>query len=245
MAWMSIMGMYEYDPTIFDGFRVPDGLDRDNTINNILLNCAELEIIYSNSDIMKMAIGIWSDSNQYTWNKLYQTTVVEYNPIWNVDADIEEISAGERTKTGSGSDNRTVNLKDKRTVDLHDNETINTHDNETVNLTDTKSVQGFNSGSWADAEKNVKSGTDNVAHSGTDNVAHTGTETIDHTGTDNRSLSNSENESSNGSVITRRTGNIGVTTTQQMLEQERAIAEFNLIEYITKSFKNRFCLMIY
>lgn len=229
MAWLSIMGMYEHDPTIFDGFKAPDGLNRENIINNILLTCAELEIVYSRPDIMKMAIGIWSDSNQYTWNKLYQSIVVEYNPIWNVDADIEETTSGDRKKTGSGNDNRTVNLKDKRTVALNDNET--------VNLTDTKSVQGFNSNTWADAEKNVKSGTDNVAHTGTD--------TLDHTGTDNRALSNSENESSSGSVKTRRTGNIGVTTTQQMLEQERAIAELNLIEYITKSFKNRFCLMIY
>ena len=245
MAWISILGMYEYKPDLFDGFNVPEGINKENVVNNILINCAELEIIYSQPDILKMAIDIWSDSNQITWNKLYKTMTVEYNPIWNVDADVEEITQGGREKTGTGSDNRTVNLKDKRTVDLHDNETINTHDNETVNITDTHSVQGFNSSNWAEASKDVKSGTDNVAHSGTDNIAHTGTETLDHTGTDNRTLSNAETESTSGSIKTRRTGNIGVTTTQQMLEQERAIAQFNMIEFITESFKKRFCLMIY
>ena len=40
MAWLSIMAMYEYDPTIFDGFNVPDGVDKDSVINNILINCA-------------------------------------------------------------------------------------------------------------------------------------------------------------------------------------------------------------
>ena len=237
MAWMSIMGMYEYDPTVFDNFKVPEGVNRDNVINNILLNCAELELIYTRPDIMKLGITVWSDGNQLTWKKLYKTMTVEYNPIWNVDADIEESREGGRVigrnKSGSGNDNRTI--------DLHDNETINTHDNETVNLTDTESVQGFNSSSWAEAKKNVRAGTDNIAHSGTDNIAHTGTDKLAHNMMENESV----DETSGETLKTRRTGNIGVTTTQQMLEQERAIAEFNITEYITKSFKQRFCIMIY
>lgn len=40
-------------------------------------------------------------------------------------------------------------------------------------------------------------------------------------------------------------GNIGITTTQQMIQEERNIAEFNLIRYITEDFKNRFCIVIY
>ena len=218
MAWMSIMGMYEYNPDMFDHFNVPQGMDKETCVNNILLQCAELEVLYPTPSVMKLAIKTWSDSCQYTWDKLYQTTVVEYNPIWNVDADIEEIGTGnrgiDRNRSGSGSDNRIVNLQD----------------NETVDLTDIKSVQGFNSASWAEAEKNTKTGTDNVAHTGTDNIARTDTE--------------SENISET-SGDTRRTGNIGVTTTQQMLEQERVIAELNMVEYITNSFKKRFCIMIY
>lgn len=49
-----------------------------------------------------------------------------------------------------------------------------------------------------------------------------------------------------GGLETRReTGNIGVTTTQQMIREERDISEFNIYGYISDSFKNRFCLMIY
>lgn len=40
-------------------------------------------------------------------------------------------------------------------------------------------------------------------------------------------------------------GNIGVTTTQQMMEQERNIADFNLYDIITEDFKQRFCLLVY
>lgn len=196
-SWLSILGMYEYDPTVMDGLIVPEGMDRETVINNILLNCAELEVIYSHIDSMRLAIKVWSDSNQIGWKKLYDTMTIEYNPIWNVDADVKDIEKSGRSIGRKGTDK------------------------ETVNLTDTKSVQGFNSSAWANAEK----------------IDHTGTDTIDR----------SENVTDDGTreYTQRRTGNIGVTTTQQMLEQERAIAEFNMVEYITESFKKRFCLMIY
>ena len=40
-------------------------------------------------------------------------------------------------------------------------------------------------------------------------------------------------------------GNIGVTTTQQMIEQERNISKFNLYDIITEEFKLRFCILVY
>ena len=234
---LSIMGLYEYDNNIFQGLQVPEGLNREAVINEILLQCAELEIMYPNIDIMKLAITTWSIANQYTWQKLYDTMVVEYNPIWNVDANITETLAGTENRdierNGSGSNNRTLNLAD--------NETVNLADNETVDMTDTRSVKGFNSNTWAESEKNEKDGTDNITHTGTDNTTHTGTDNI--AITDSESVDDDLTRSETRTQ--RRTGNIGVTTTQQMLEQERAIAEFNMVSYIAQSFKQRFCLLIY
>ena len=103
--WLSIMGMYEFDNTVFDGFDSPTYIDdnnhvhklnRDNVINNILLHCAELEVIYPSVQMMKFAIGVWSASNQRTWEKLYKSMYLEYNPIWNVDAVETENETNER-----------------------------------------------------------------------------------------------------------------------------------------------------
>lgn len=170
---LSIVGLYEYDNNLFRGLQLPEGLDREATINEILLQCAELEIVYPDIDLMKLAITTWSVANQYTWQKLYDTMVIEYNPIWNVDA----IVSIDRDATGTG------------------------------NATD--AVKGYNSNTWAESDK-----------------------------TDTSSTATED-------VTERRTGNIGVTTTQQMLEQERKIAEFNMISFIAQSFKQRFCLLIY
>lgn len=40
-------------------------------------------------------------------------------------------------------------------------------------------------------------------------------------------------------------GNIGVTTTQEMITQEREVAQFNLINHIVNDIKNQFCLLVY
>ena len=161
--WLSIMGMYEYDNSIFDGLDVPTYTDKNgvvhvvnktDVINSILLNCAELELLYSSIDTMKLAIGVWSAAEQDTWKKMFATQKMEYNPLWNVDADVVNIG----------------------------------------------SVMGFNEDTdWSDAAKETQ----------------------------------------------RRTGNIGVTSSQDLLQQERDIADFSIIRFITESFKKRFCIMVY
>lgn len=161
--WLSIMGMYEYDDSLFDGLDVPTYTDKNNVIHvvdkskviqSILLNCAELEILYQNIDTMKLAIGVWSAAEQDTWKKMYESQMLEYNPLWNVDADIVNIG----------------------------------------------SVMGFNeSTNWSDAAKETQ----------------------------------------------RRTGNIGVTSSQSLIREYREVADFSIIRFITESFKKRFCIMVY
>lgn len=47
---LSILGLYQWDSTLFDPMTVPDGVDKQAVVNNILLDCAELEVLYSNPD---------------------------------------------------------------------------------------------------------------------------------------------------------------------------------------------------
>lgn len=195
--WLSILGMYEYDNSIFDYLQVPEGVDKDDVINSILLNCAELEIVYTQFEIMKLAIKVWSRSNQITWEKLYRTMTIEYNPIWNVDADIRE----ERTRDG------TINRRLSADGSYTD--------------TDVRAVKGFNETGWADSEKNTKNGND--SNNANEDVTDSDTEVF----------------------TSRRTGNIGVTASQDLIQKERDVAEFSIIDFITDSFKRRFCIMIY
>lgn len=197
MATLSIMGMYNYDDTLFDGLQVPSGIDKQDIIDEILMQCAELEVLYPAPSIMKRAIEIWSNGNQIKWNKLYETMIVEYNPIWNVDANI--------------TDTENITGDVKRAIDRDTDASGN----------NTKSVKGFNETAWAEAEKN------------------------DVTNNENELINETVDNTTERTYTQRRTGNIGVTTTQQMLEAERQIADFNLIDIIVNSFKYRFCILVY
>lgn len=224
--WLSIQGIYEYDPTVFDGFDSPSYTDPDNNvhvlnkndvINSICLECAELELLYPSVEMMKFAIGVWSASNYDAFCKMYASQLIKYNPIWNVDAD-------ETVKLQHGhTETRTPNLTDTRTPNLTDTQR--------PDITNTESVQGFNSASWSESKKVVNSGSLTLEQHGTETDVHTGTDTMAHTGIDTTTI--------------RRTGNIGVTATQDLIKKEREIADFSTIEFITKSFKERFCLLIY
>lgn len=55
--------------------------------------------------------------------------------------------------------------------------------------------------------------------------------------------------SGDGETKTERSGrihgNIGVTTTQEMLEAERKVSTFTIYDHICADFKTRFCVMVY
>lgn len=57
--------------------------------------------------------------------------------------------------------------------------------------------------------------------------------------------SGSNTSSSDGTFTSRIHGNIGVTTTQQMIEQERRSVQFCMTEYIINDFITRFCVGVY
>lgn len=67
----------------------------------------------------------------------------------------------------------------------------------------------------------------------------------------NGSGSTTENESGTNKrdLTHKRTGrthgNIGVTTSQQMIQSEREVAMFNIYDIIAESFVENFCLMVY
>ena len=209
MSRLSIIGMYNYDPGVFADFAVPEGLQKQNVIDAILLECAGLELLYPSLNIMKVAIRAWTVREFPTWEKLQNTVNIEYNPLWNVDATISETGSNTTERSGTESNTR------ERSGEGSDDGT------------DTHAVKGYNSSSWSDSDKVTK----NSDQTWSDEESNNQTWSDEESGSDTRSI--------------RRTGNIGVTSSQELIKQEREIASFNVTDYIVRSFKNRFCLLVY
>lgn len=236
-SFLDLIGMYNYDPSVLDGLVYPAGLDPETLKDNILMESAEQELIYSNIEFMKQAIASWSYKQLHVWQELYDTTQYEYNPIWNKDGTFEETITRDLKATEDFTD--THNLQDKNTRNYEDKETRDLKGSNDVTLTD--SVYGFNSSSEAPANKSVTD--QDTTDTGTDTINHTGTDTIDHTGT----FKKDRDTTDTGTITTTRTeqGNIGVTSTQSMIKEQREVVMLNLYDVITQDFIERFCLKVY
>jgi len=158
------------------------------------------------------------------WDKLWATMEAEYNPIENYSM-VEQMTNDTTVDQYGKTTTRTDNLQHAKTGT--ETNTPNTTETTTPNLTTNESnqVYGFNSDTGVNADESV------TAATGTNTVQRTGTDTIQYntqdadTGTQQHADSGSDTHTRNYRLT--RSGNIGVTTSQQMLESERALWVWN------------------
>lgn len=275
----------QVNPQVFSEMMIPEGLDKDILIDNLVMEISEMSIIYSKPETLQLLIKIWSRRRVFIWTELYKTLLYKYDPIANYDRVEERVyrddhkgSSGENraesldgswknVTNNTGHDEYNDTATTTRTPDLeeHITEGGTTHATTDTNEDRKHKVWGFNSEISADSYQDIgnsDSVTDGTT-SNTSNRTNTGTETIktvtkgdsdskqdnttDNSHTDdNREKIRRENADINFHAEKMRArGNIGVTTTQQMIEQQRKIVDFDIYKYIIDDFKSQFCLMVY
>ena len=145
---ISLLGLYGYDNTLFDNMVVPVEIDKDVLINNILLETAELEILYTNPDILKTGIEIWSKKRLHAWQRMATVLYEDYNAFIKIKRDEERTITQTRdlanTNNSTARDN--VNAWDDDSADgtLKDTSTIDSAgtDTGTVTTHETFHVEG-------------------------------------------------------------------------------------------------------
>lgn len=118
---LSIIGLYNWDDHIFDLMNLPAGVDRNDVIQNILMECGELETMYPDWDFMYRAINFWSRKELPTWKHIYEMTQLEYNPIENYDRmeseveqeDVKDSQSRSSHTASRGSANASGNSENK------------------------------------------------------------------------------------------------------------------------------------
>lgn len=83
-AWLSILGLYNWDKTVLDGLSQAP-VDVGTLRDRILMECAELEIVYPDPDFCKTAIALWANSRKDAWERINTALSAEYDPIHNFD----------------------------------------------------------------------------------------------------------------------------------------------------------------
>jgi hypothetical protein len=212
-AKLTIVGLYQYDNTLFDGMVLPEGIDKDLLIDNIIMKGGEYEVQYPDLDVLKHLIGSWSRQwydTFYNWlratDEMKQIAPLDnYNrhEEWgdNTDVSASASSTSQDTMNGSGSTSGSDTSHGTGTV--------------TNNTTDTSKISADDSTDFVNKTQDVS---DNSQGNVTDTSATTST--TSQTNTTSNATSSSQNTSNTSSDHTGHIwGNIGVTTSATMFAE--------------------------
>lgn len=252
-ATISILGLWNNDHSIFDLMQLPDGFteeDRETVTDSILIECAELEVLYAAPAVMKNCIGIWSRKELPMWQRIYNASLLEYNPIENYRRDETETIEDDRAEEHSGTDTNTASGTDTNRASGTDSTTGNSSSTTTDGGTDvTKNdVTGYDSNAMVPSnQQTIEHGmTQGVSENASNSTTYGRTDTVTHGRIDSYQHGEKIEHSGGTTRTVLAFGNIGTTTSQTMLEAEINIAKvINVIPLIVDSFKNRFCLLVY
>ena len=113
----SLLGLYNYDNTLFDDLVVPSEINKEVLVNNILLESAELEVLFTDFELLKFAIGEWSKKRLQAWQRMADVLYEDYNAFINIKRDEE------RTITQTRDLANTNNSKAKDNINAWDDHT--------------------------------------------------------------------------------------------------------------------------
>lgn len=212
-----IVAILEFDPTIFDDLIFPEGVDKQIFVDSLVQTCGHTPLLHPDPGYLHYYIPAWGKRTYKIWKKLAATLDLEYNPIENYDRN------STYTDTTDRSLNRTTNNSSK-------SHGTNGSTGRSTNTSEDK-VSADNSSEYQPDRTSTASGTTSdqliMDSNGSDSGKMTDAEKVSHTYTE------------------RAHGNIGVTTSQQMIQSERELVRYDFYMEIVNSFKREFCLLIY
>lgn len=110
-ATLTLLGLYQYgvnynNINMFDKLTLPEGIDHDLVVDNLLHECGDFEVIYPDFEFMCEAVEMFSKKWQRTFEKWLEVLSEEYKPLANYDrieewSDSMSTSASELTSTST------------------------------------------------------------------------------------------------------------------------------------------------
>ena len=202
---------------LFQGLTLPESLTKKTLTDNILLQGGEFEVVYADPFFMQNAISIWADREAATFQRWVDALAIEYAPLENYDRheDWTDTLDSDGTSRTTGTNDTTTTTNE----DIVGTSTVQTD------------VSAYDSSGYQPKDKVT-------TNSRTDDDT---TQTIDNDTTE----SNTSTLDNTGRHTGRVHGNVGVTTSQQMLTAELDLGYWNIYSRITDMFLKEFCIMIY
>ena len=230
----------DYDlPDPLSGVNVPAPLNPDMVKNCIMVRCGLLTPVFNDPDTFTASVTVWFARMQWTFEHLINIVEAEYSPIENVYENRKETTTFGHNNTRTGGYKDTDGGKDTAQNSGTDKRDISNSGTDTT----TNEISAFNATTYqADNKSSTLHG-----HKIDDDLEH-GLKTETTYGKTSQRVYNSEKDQEGGTneFEVFRHGNIGVTTNQQMIEEElRLLQHFDIYGYIAELFERDNMIMVY
>ena len=196
-AILTLIGLYNYDHTLFDNMVLPDDVDKSLVVDSILMCGGEYEVLYSNADMLKTMIESWS----HRWLNVFENwkratdDMNKINPLDNYDR------YEEWEDTGTNQSHSVDIMNGSGSTSGHDTS------NGSGNVTSTDKISADDSNDFVNKNQNIQSNTTNTSAD---------TSTSSNTNTNSTADTNG---TTNNKHIGHLHGNIGVTTSATMYKE--------------------------
>lgn len=216
-----IAALYDYDSSIFTDVYIK-GLTVDNFIEHFILSYGDLTPVYQDPAYLKRHVTSVARSLQWTIDHLWEITQLNYNPIENYD----------RQESWTDNGNGTFQKGRVDTEETYQKGAVTTTFGKVSDAT--HKVAAFNSSTPEIAN------TDTITDSGSDTQSY-GVDTT------NGSITNGlDSSTTNGIHEGRIHGNIGVTTSQQMMQAEIDLSKaYNFLDEVCKLYADRLLIGVW
>lgn len=223
---LTLIGLYNFDSTLFDTLELPAEYDKQTFIDSLLLEHGEKCILYSNPDFMKYSIGAWGRKWALELERIAQALKAEYDPIYNYD----------RYEEYTDTEGRTLNSKTNSGHTAKDTPNYDVSRETNTSATTENQTSAYNSSSYQPESKTITNG-------GKDTTTTNG-KVQDLTESANSTTDDKEDRELKHTA--HLYGNIGVTTSAAMVsEVVQQRFKYNLYGTAARLFANELLIGIY
>ena len=258
-------------PDPFSGASVPAPLNLDTVKSAIMIRCGLLTPVYGEPEVFTNMVTQWFNVKQWTFEHLINIIQSEYSPIENVNelrnertkyghnstktGGYKDTNAGKDTSQLSGNDTNQLSGIDSVNESGTDSRDISNSGTDTT----TNTISAFNSSAYQpDNQSALQHGhkvddditygkATQTSYGKTDITTYGKKDELTHGHTVER-VYNQEKDQEGGTdeLLISRHGNIGVTTNQQLINEElELLRHFDIYGFIAELFEQDNMLMIY
>lgn len=219
--------LFRADPDLFLTFHLPTGLGIDQLVPIMMVELGDLDTLFQTPSEWIAYVSVWSANRAANnWQLMMDALTAQYDPLHNYDM-LEQMTNDQTVTQHGKTVTRTDNLSHAKTGTEGDSMSAT----ETPGVTETTEagIYGLNSAEAVNADRAVTSRAGQDSRSGSSTRTYNTTDA--ETGT--QTLANSGQDTETRNYRLTRSGNIGVTTSQQMLEAEMQLRQrYEIIDII-------------